>query len=200
MTKEDKRYVGLLIGLLAGMIIGVLTWPEEAFGMDKSRYVYIEEYGATIKSEIYPLNEQIEEAKQYLDERQIEVPAEIRDLCEKYGSETNICPELLESIIFCESSFQPQVENAGCKGLMQVKATAHSRRMKALGVTDLYDREQNIKTGSHYLKELFEKYEDPAKVLAYYNGDKAAAESGEMSQYATKVLTISQALERANYK
>ena len=34
MSKADKQWGWLLIGLLAGMIIGVLTWPEEAWAAE----------------------------------------------------------------------------------------------------------------------------------------------------------------------
>ncbi len=34
MSKADKQWGSLLIGLLAGMIIGVLTWPEEAWSAE----------------------------------------------------------------------------------------------------------------------------------------------------------------------
>ena len=34
MSETDKRWGWLLIGLLAGMIIGVLTWPEEAWAAE----------------------------------------------------------------------------------------------------------------------------------------------------------------------
>lgn len=194
---KNKRYGWLLIGLLAGMIIGALTLPREVWGAE---YVYYEPYGATIREEVYPHGKQIEEAKQFLTDRMIVVPDDIKELCEKYGEVNNVCPELIEAVIFVESSFQHDVENGGCKGLMQIKSTAHSKRMKRLNVTDPYDQEENIKTGADYLRELFEKYEDPATVLEWYNGDKAAAESERVSKYAEKVLSISQALERANYK
>lgn len=197
---KNQKYGWILIGLLMGMIIGALTLPAEAWGADMSRYVYIEPHGATIKEEVYPHGAQIKEAQEFLDGRMIVVPEDIKALCEKYGAENNICPELLEAVIFVESSFQSQVENNGCKGLMQIKPTAHAKRMKRLSVTDPYNQEQNIKVGADYLRELFETYGDPATVLEWYNGDSASANSEKVSAYAEKVLKISQALERAYYE
>ena len=200
MTKTNKQWGWLLIGLLMGMIIGVLTWPEEAFGAEPI-ITYMN--GQTIREDdVYPSNNQVEEAKSFLEANRIKVPEAIEELCEKYGHMYNIAPELLESMIFAESSFQVSaVDTSGtCQGLMQVKPSAHRSRMGRLGVNNIFDPAGNIATGTDYLAELFEIYEDPAAALMAYNGDSHADQPGYVSEYAEKVLKISQALERAKYK
>lgn len=200
MNKTDKQWGWLLIGLLAGMIIGVLTWPEEAWGAEP---VITYKDGQTVKDdEVYPSLDEVKEAQRFLSENGIKVPAYIEILCEEYGQRYGIAPELLESMIFVESSFQKDVVDGSgtCKGLMQVKPSAHRNRMGKLGVSDIFDPTGNIATGTDYLAELFETYEDPATALMAYNGDPHADQPGYVSNYAEKVLRISQALERAKYK
>ncbi len=197
---KNKQWGWLLIGLLMGMILGVLTWPEEAWAAEPL-ITYMN--GQTIRDdEVYPSTNQIEEAKNFLAFNRIKVPEDIEQLCTKYGEKNNIAPELLEALIFVESSFRESaVDGSGtCKGLCQVKPSVHSTRMKLLGVTNIFDKEGNISVGSDYLRELFEEYEDVPVVLALYNGDGRALEEGYISDYAQKIMKISQALERAKYK
>ena len=107
MSKADKQWGWVLIGVLMGMIIGVLTWPEEAWGAEP---VITYKDGQTIREdEVYPTINEVEEAKSFLSFNQITVPKDIEQLCIKYGEKNNIAPELLESLIFVESSFQQNV-------------------------------------------------------------------------------------------
>ena len=200
MSETDKKWGWLLIGLLAGMILGVLTFPDEAWGAEP---VIEYAYGQTIREdEVYPSINEVEEAQRFLSENRIKVPEYIGILCERYGNEYRIAPELLEAMIFIESSFQKDViDSSGtCKGLMQVKSSAHRNRMGRLGVSDIFEPAGNIATGTDYLSELLGIYEDTAMALMAYNGDPRAEQPGYVSEYARKVLKISQALERAKYK
>ena len=123
--------------------------------------------------------------------------------CEDYGTAYGIQPELIEAIVEIESGGCPTSKNGGCIGLMQVSLRYHSDRMQRLGVTDLYDERGNVKVGTDYLAELFREYEDPCLVLDIYNGNSKAFdyyEAGVVSEYANKVLTKSEELERAHGK
>lgn len=125
------------------------------------------------------------------------------DYIEIICQERGICPELVESIIEAESSWNPKAQNGDCIGLMQVSESWHQDRMARLGVTDLTDPYDNILVGVDYLSELFERYEDVGAVLMKYNGDSRLPEyleTGEMSEYAEKILTRSAELERMHGK
>lgn len=125
------------------------------------------------------------------------------DYIEIICQERNICPELVESIIEAESSWNPKAQNGDCIGLMQVSGSWHKDRMARLGVTDLTDPYDNILVGVDYLSELFERYEDVGAVLMKYNGDSCLPkylETGEMSKYAEKILIRSAELERIHGK
>lgn len=122
---------------------------------------------------------------------------------EEVGEQYGICPELIQAMIQTESSWDADAENGGCKGLMQVAPKWHGDRMERLGCTDIYDPYQNILVGVDYLAELAEKHGDVALALDYYNGNSKAEElaaAGKMSTYSTKVLTLSEQLERQNGK
>ena len=196
---RNKKYGWLLIGILAGMILGRLTIPDEVWGAEPVLKI---ENGQTVIDDLnHPNIREIEEADAYLKENRVEVPADIEEFCIKYGKENGIAPELLEAIIWKESRFQPAAVNRSCKGLMQVNTGCHKKRMDRLGVSDIYDPEGNIAVGSDYLRELFEANEDTATVLELYNGDgSAAADQTRDSAYAKKVMAISTALERSHWK
>ena len=198
--KRDK-YGWLLIGLLMGMIIGVLTWPEEIFGAEPVLQIAS---GQTVIDDLnHPNTAEIDEAVAFLSENKVVVPPEIEALCIEIGKDNGIAPELLEAIIWKESRFKAEVVNASgtCHGLMQINRGCHKNRMSKLGVTDLYDPKDNIRVGADYLSELFSQYEDTATVLEIYNGDSgAASDPTRTSGYATKVMAVANALERANWK
>lgn len=125
------------------------------------------------------------------------------DYIEIVCEDKHICPELVEAIIEAESSWNPKAKNGDCIGLMQVSESWHRDRMARLGVTDLTDPYDNILVGVDYLSELFERYEDVGAVLMKYNGDSRLPEymeTGEMSEYAEKILTRSAELERMHGK
>lgn len=121
----------------------------------------------------------------------------IEILCE----ERSMCPELVQAIIETESSWDPEARNGDCIGLMQISEKWHQDRMERLGVTDLTDPYDNILVGVDYLDELIHRYGDQAMVLMVYNGDSRAWkfwETGEMSEYARKILERTEELERRN--
>lgn len=198
---RNKKYGWLLAGMLAGMIIGRLTIPDEVWGAEPA--LKIPKGQTVIEDMTHPNNAEIEEALAYLSENKVTVPEEIERLCIQYGKENGIAPELLEAICWKESRFQADVVNASgtCHGIAQIHRGSHRARMERLGVTDLYDPKENLQVCADYLAELFEKYEDPETVLEFYNGDgAAAADPNRTSSYAQKVLNVSNALERVHYK
>lgn len=137
------------------------------------------------------------------EREEIRLSDEAIEACKKYGEEYHICPELLESIIEAESGGNQYARCGSCKGLMQISTRWHTDRMERLGVTDIYDVDGNVHVGADYLAELFEEYGDASYVLDIYNGNSKAEEyyeQGIISDYADKVLTLSEKLERLHGK
>lgn len=135
------------------------------------------------------------------------VPDEIRGYAEEIGSEYGICPELLESIAYWESRFDPTAVSKNGKyiGLMQVNPKIHKSRMERLGVDDLTDPKGCMRVAADYLLELFEENEDAGTVLMKYNGVNKGRigryeETGDMTKYAEKILTLSAVYERLHKK
>ncbi|MGX1264936.1 soluble lytic murein transglycosylase-like protein [Rossellomorea marisflavi] len=82
---------------------------------------------------------------------------------ERYG----IPAKLIHSVVKQESGYDPAAtSHAGAAGLMQLMpGTA-----RGLGVTDVFDPEQNVFAGSKYLKQMLVKYDGDMKLaLAAYN-------------------------------
>jgi membrane-bound lytic murein transglycosylase F len=78
------------------------------------------------------------------------------DLIKKYAAEIGWDWRLLGSQVYQESQFDPQAKSwAGAQGLMQLMpATA-----KEVGVTNTANPEENLKGGTAYLKEMWDKWE-----------------------------------------
>lgn len=136
-------------------------------------------------------------------EEQITVPEDVRKISEELGEAYNICPETIQAIGWWESRFQPDAENGGCVGIMQVAPQWHKERMDRLGVTDLTDPRQNMMVAVDYMSELVKDEEDMEEVLMRYHGESRInerLEAGEMSAYVEGILTLSAELERKNGK
>lgn len=136
-------------------------------------------------------------------EETVAVPEEVKEISEELGGQYSICPEVLQSIGWWESRFQPDAENGGCIGIMQIMPRWHQERMERLGVTDLTDIRQNMTVAADYLSSLVSDEEDMEEALMRYHGESYIMErldAGEMSEYVEKVLTLSAELERSNGK
>ncbi len=125
--------------------------------------------------------------------------------CVKYGGEYGICPEILMSIAERESSGNPEAENEGCKGIMQINVKFHGARMERLGCTDIFDEEQNIHVAADYLSELLGRHEDIYFALMAYNMGEAKAMElfGEVvyeNEYAEWICERSEELEKIHGK
>lgn len=120
------------------------------------------------------------------------------NLTSEIGPMYGIDPELLQAIIFYESSNNPNSSNGNCFGYMQIFYIWHQDRMAKFGVTDITDPYGNILVGTDYLSELIHQYNDLSLVLMIYNGDSRAYDlynKGEMSEYASNILTLYQRLK-----
>lgn len=96
----------------------------------------------------------------------------IVEKCEEY----DIDFALAMAVIFKESSFKSSVvSTSNDYGLMQINKINHEWLSEELGITDFLDPEQNVTAGLYMLKNLFEKYDNPAMVLMAYNMGETGA-------------------------
>jgi soluble lytic murein transglycosylase-like protein len=81
---------------------------------------------------------------------------------------------LVRAVIVVESGFNPlALSKRGAIGLMQL-LPATARRY---GVKDIYDPEQNVRAGAHYLSDLLARFDSNMELaLAAYNAGEEAVE------------------------
>lgn len=121
----------------------------------------------------------------------------------EYCWNRNLSGCLVIAMIEQESECDPDciyiTDNEESYGLMQIQPFWHQERMYRLGVTDILDPKQNIRTGVDFLLELFEKNPETEWVLNAYNGGEAYAdrmqEIGIVTDYSLEVLTRAKELE-----
>ncbi|MBI5191199.1 MAG: lytic transglycosylase domain-containing protein [Nitrospirae bacterium] len=113
--------------------------------------------------------------------------------CEKY----NVDPSLVKGIIKAESAFNPRaVSPKGAKGLMQLMPSTADD----MGVSDMFDPEQNIEGGVRYLRYLLDNFNGDVElsVAAYNCGQGRVMRNGncipeitETKNYVKKVMRYS---------
>ena len=87
----------------------------------------------------------------------------IRAAAERYGMDA----DLIHCVIAVESNFDPKaVSPKNARGLMQLLPQTAAM----FGVKDVFDPEENVNAGTHYLHDLLEKYRNNLTLaLAAYN-------------------------------
>jgi soluble lytic murein transglycosylase-like protein len=119
-----------------------------------------------------------------------EINSYVDDICTRYS---NVGQALVKSVIFHESTYNPNTTNGDCVGLMQISMRWHKDRASKLGVTNFYDPYGNILLGVDYLSELMNQYKDIKLVLMLYNMNHDSAfklyREGNISYYAKSVLS-----------
>ena len=92
------------------------------------------------------------------------------------SSANNIDYAFVMALIETESTFEAdKISNTDDYGLMQINEVNHAEITEALGITNYLDPYENIEAGIFMLRNLFDKYEDPEKVLMAYNlGERGA--------------------------
>lgn len=113
---------------------------------------------------------------------QLEINNHIDEMAKRYG----LNPDVIKALIEEESGWLETAEGDGGNsiGLMQIQERWHKDRMKRLGVTNLYNPEQNITVGCDILSELLNKYGNYKDALSVYNSGNIH----DGRQYAERIL------------
>jgi hypothetical protein len=117
----------------------------------------------------------------------------------KVARQEGVDPFLLRSMVAVESGFNPRsVSKKGAVGLMQLMP----RTARALGVTNRYNPEQNLRGGARYLKQMLKRFSDVRLALAAYNaGPSAVKRFGGIPPYVeTRKYVLSVLRNFAKFK
>lgn len=116
-----------------------------------------------------------------------EMDADLQEFvyCLSYGY--NMDFPFVMAVMQRESQFNPNViSSTNDYGLMQINEINHQWLKESLGIEDFLNPYQNTRAGLFILRKLFEKYEDPQKVLMAYNmGESGAACLWDKGIYST---------------
>jgi len=116
-------------------------------------------------------------------------------IIDRHALTYGVDPVLVRAVIQVESDFNPRcVSRKNARGLMQLIPETARR----YGVADVFDPEQNIRGGVHYLADLLGMFSnDLPRVLAAYNaGEGAVTRFGgippyeETSTYVKRAMTV----------
>ena len=129
-------------------------------------------------------------------------PAPYRDALLKYGTEKDVDPRFLLSIMRQESRFQADIKSAAAaRGLMQFITNTSDKMALELGIEqfrqdELYDPDTAVRFGAHYISKIFQDFPgQPQAVAASYNGgeDRMArwlkrAKTNDPDQYVPEIV------------
>lgn len=180
MTCLKNKLILFLLAFIATMQIGIAFRVERMIRLVQDYepiVITVVERAVKTEPELeveqnVPIQEEPEPVPTRIDCRLDDATQQmILDKCEEY----NIDFAFTMAVIFKESSFRPNADSGSSVGLMQINRINHEWLSKELGLTDFFDPEQNVTAGLYMLRDLFEKYEDPAMVLMAYNHGEAGA-------------------------
>ena len=129
-------------------------------------------------------NEKIEAAlleQGYLHEEiplDFDLQCHLITVCEEYGVPQNVALGVIQA----ESSFTATAANGSCYGYMQINSINSEWLSEKIGVTDLTDPYQNIRSGVFILSDLYGKYGDWHKALICYNYGEGGAQEHVFSK------------------
>lgn len=125
---------------------------------------------------------------------------ELQDYIFKLCEERDIDPALVIAVIERESKYNSSTigDHGNSLGLMQIQPKWHSERMARLNCTNLLNPFENVCVGIDILDGLLDSGNSIEWALMAYNGGAGYAYNkesrGEVSEYATTVLNISNTL------
>ncbi len=112
---------------------------------------------------------------------------------ERYSEEFGVDPVLVRAVIQVESAFDARcVSNRGARGLMQLMPET----AKQYGVRRIFDPDENIHGGVHYLSDLLRLFpNDLPRTLAAYNaGENAVFKYAGIPPYTETMTYVKRAL------
>lgn len=192
--------LGILIGTLAGFLIWHKTEPtgtEDPVQITDDTKTYGTADGRVFTGEVNWVGSDAPDFSPLDVDMDEDLQEYVFNLCYCYNIDWTLVMALIEK----ESQYQSNVvSKTDDYGLMQINKSNFEWLTDVTGVTDFLNAKDNIRCGVFVLRKLFEKYDDPCKVLMAYNmGENGAGKLWDMGIYQTEysqdVLTIQQRME-----
>ena len=192
--------LGILIGTLAGFLIWHKTEPtgtEDPVQITDDTKTYGTADGRVFTGEVNWVGSDAPDFSPLDVDMDEDLQEYVFNLCYCYNIDWTLVMALIEK----ESQYESNaVSSTDDYGLMQINKSNFEWLTDVTGVTDFLNAKDNIRCGVFVLRKLFEKYDDPCKVLMAYNmGENGAGKLWDMGIYQTEysqdVLTIQQRME-----
>jgi len=179
----DKPHLWALLRsyLIACFIIIALAWPARSITEESLQLVVqrqevpsllqVSESLVVEQKESEPVvsndNQKTEAQPEQMAQEKGRVKDKLHSIIEQVASRHNVDPALIKAIIMAESGYDPRaVSKKGAKGLMQLMP----KTAQELGVTEVFDPEDNVEAGVRYFKRLLKRFGGDVKLaLAAYN-------------------------------
>jgi soluble lytic murein transglycosylase-like protein len=123
---------------------------------------------------------------------------DVETVIERLGAELDLPAALIHSVVAAESAYNPSaVSSKGAVGLMQLMPET----ARELQVTDSLDPVQNLRGGTHYLKQLLKRYDGQrdqlVRALAAYNAGPGKVDRyGGLPPYNETRLFVGRVIQR----
>jgi len=109
--------------------------------------------------------------------------APFHEIVKAAATHYSVDADLISSVIAAESNFDPKaISKKNARGLMQLLPETAAR----FGVQNIFDPRENIDAGTHYLRDLLQRYNNNMSLaLAAYNaGPQRVQQFGRVPPYA----------------
>lgn len=196
--------IDLILGILVGICMGFLIWhkveptgTEDPVQITDDTKTYGTADGRVFTGEVNWVGSDAPDFSPLDVDMDEDLQEYVFNLCYCYNIDWTLVMALIEK----ESQYQSNVvSKTDDYGLMQINKSNFEWLTDVTGVTDFLNAKDNIRCGVFVLRKLFEKYDDPCKVLMAYNmGENGAGKLWDMGIYQTEysqdVLTIQQRME-----
>src|SRR3954454_6497580 len=142
------------------------------------------------------LNENLAQRARRLSTKLADLPDEgLEPMIARHSDAQNLDPRLVRALIQAESGYNVKaVSNKGAIGLMQLMPDTANE----LNIHDPYDRDQNTKGGTMYLRQMIDHFAGKVELaIAAYNAGPGAVEKhrgippfAETRDYVKRVLSL----------
>ena len=176
---RDTRSTTILFGVAAFLVAAILTerFPVPVEGADANGVSHFSNVPSDSRYQLLMATPSDAVASTPTKEHSIDWlarSAQYDGVIKGAAKAATIQAALVRAVIVVESGFNPRaVSKKGAIGLMQLQpATA-----KRYGVKNIYDPEQNVRAGAHYLSDLLTRFDSNLELaLAAYNAGEEAVE------------------------